>query len=92
MEVVYSIRRISLVLFACAAVVAAWALIDHQAVFAVSAILAHVGLAVFLGTEAFGPVSRQRSASSRILARVCLVPYVLGGVVFLLSMIGVSFQ
>ena len=92
MEVVYSVRRISLAVFASAAVVAAWAIIDHHEVFAVAVMLAHLGLAVFVGTEAFGPISRQRSAPARILARVCLVPYVLGGVAFLLSMIGDSTQ
>lgn len=55
--------------------------LDVQALFRSSGALAHIALFLFILTESVGSVSRQRSRSTRIIARIflCLSAFVVLG-------------
>jgi hypothetical protein len=67
-------RSVALALLAVSVGLAAWAALASQSSFVLFSFLAHVSLSFFVATEAFGPVARQRSRSSKVIARVILVP------------------
>jgi hypothetical protein len=57
--------------------------LDHQIIFASSALAAHASLFLFTATESFGRVAQTRSTPARVMARIFLSMYVLAGVGFL---------
>lgn len=73
METLVRARPLILVTFFLAlAAIGVGAFVDTKALFRGGGAIAHVALFLFILTESFGSVSRQRSRSSRIIARIFL--------------------
>jgi len=71
------VRACALVLFGVGAALSAWSLIQEHASFLWFAALTHLGLCVFIATEAFGPIAKIRPRATRLLSRVFFVPSVI---------------
>jgi len=78
MELLIRFGLYALIVFGVAALTSFYALFNRdESLYLVAVLCGSGGLTSFLSTEVFGPISRQRRAVSRRLARVFLVFFVL---------------
>ena len=85
-------RVVAMVILPAAIGPAIWALLEQSSLFVIFAFLAHLSLCFFICTEAFGPIAALRSRSSRVVARLILIPSgaAVLGTGYYLVMVGVS--
>ena len=88
MKRIYNIRKVALGSLALSGLLfISMGVAGHHS-FRWFAIFAHVSLAVFVTTEAFGPVAQQRSAFGRNVARLFVGLYALAGLSALSYVVG----
>ena len=68
------VRAMVIATFFVALGLTGWSLFEDRSSFVWFAFAAHLSLCIFIGTEAFGPISAQRAITGRVLARVLFVP------------------